>query len=78
MTTNRLDFIYVGSLTLQIFITGGFSDENATTPVANAEKIYEYVPNSHFREVGSNSGSAASVGGAAMVSMPKLRDDTED
>ncbi len=55
-------------------MTGGFSDPEGQTPVANGEKIYEYVVNSHFREVASDT-LGMPVGGSSAVFVPKVTDD---
>ena len=52
----------------QIFLSGGFKDGAGAATQANARKIYEYVPNSHFRFVGDDE---VEVGGATMIDTQK-------
>ena len=55
-------------LLTQIYLIGGFEDKAATAVKNNADRIYEYVPNSHFREVAR---SDLKVGGAMVVQVPQ-------
>ncbi len=57
-----------------MFLTGGFSDVDGQNAVPNGDKIYEYVVNSHFREVATDT-TGFTVGGASAVFVPKLLDD---
>ena len=55
----------------QVFLTGGFSDVDGQTAATNGDKVYEYVVNSHFRQVAQD--NAGAVGGSSALFLPKLK-----
>ncbi len=58
----------------RVFLTGGHRDPEGTQPAGNADKIYELVPNSHFREVAADLETGGAAGAAAVV-VPKIKED---
>ncbi len=54
-----------------MFLTGGFSDPDGQVALTNGDKVYEYVVNSHFREVAED--NAGAVGGSSAVFLPRLK-----